>query len=58
MSEGAKRDMSGGDQEQLDFGLRPVELTRFGGALRGFKGGFTDAQDPTAVFPGVSPSDG
>ena len=28
-----------------------LELTRFGGALQALRGGFTDAQDPTAVFP-------
>jgi hypothetical protein len=31
--------------------LLDVELTRFGGALQAFRGGFTYAQDATAVFP-------
>ena len=35
-----------------------VKLTRFGGALQAFRGGFTDAQDTSAILTRVSPSDG
>ena len=37
---------------------RAVKLTRFGGALQAFRGGFTDAQDTSAILTRVSPSDG
>src|SRR6266700_2107827 len=35
-----------------------LKLTRFGGALHAFRGGFTDAQDTSAILTRVSPSDG
>ena len=33
------------DDQNLD-----LKLTRFGGASQAFAGGFSDAQDPSAVF--------
>ncbi len=35
-----------------------LKLTRFGGALQAFRGGFSDAQDTSAILSRVSPSDG
>src|SRR6267378_2415792 len=33
-----------------------LKLTRFGGAVQAFRGGFTDAQDTSAICTGISPS--
>src|SRR5258707_14945885 len=33
-----------------------LKLTRFGGAVQAFRGGFTDAQDTSAIRTGISPS--
>src|SRR5712691_1163913 len=35
-----------------------LKLTRFGGAVQAFRGGFTDAQDTSAIRTGISPSNG
>src|ERR1700751_1606627 len=37
---------------------KTVKLNRFGGALQAFRGGFTDAQDTSAIRTGISPSNG
>ena len=36
--------------EPVQGGDGPLKLTRFGGALQAFRGGFTDGQDTRAVF--------
>ena len=40
------------------YSAENLELTRFGGALQAFRGGFTDAQNATALFTRVSAPDG
>ena len=35
-----------------------LKMTRFGGAIQTFAGGSANAQDPLAIFAGVSASDG